>query len=348
MAAPSQLQTGLLRGLSGLAKGFSEGYGQESTRQEDFNQKRMLQEALDKRKREDDDAKWNRDSVPNSLLSKLALEQTGQTLPEEGRSPTPLATALIGAGSRERIAGGDGNVTLGQLWPNAPEHLKNYPVPAKQRIPTIMQIPNITKPNEGEATKASQDREIMDLTKDLGRQWKVGGLGKGTVKEAGKGLISRFLPGQISQRTAGPEYTNYQNTRAMTSEVALRAATGAATNPSEVSFYQGRLPEPGDKPEVAIQKINDWMGRLLSRNEQKAVQLESRGLAPDAAALRARGQKLLNQVKTQLLQDFGGIPAATYDADDLAAAQDVLKNETSHDPATIQEAQQIIQQFSGQ
>lgn len=251
-------------------------------------------------------------------------------------------------------------VRYGDIFPDAPEALQNRPIAESQAFALAPQISQLPKLSAEESKTGSEAQEIFGLGKSAAEQWKKAGMGTGTLKEAVKGIGASLLPGQIAQRVVGPEFSKYQNTRAMLSEVALRAATGAATNPSEVKFYQGRLPEPGDTPEIAAGKINDFFGRVISRTEQTAKGYEARGLNKAAAKHRQNVIGQLMFLRDEMLKDFGSAPGSSqksatsavpapaapsgYDDEDRAAAQEVLANPDNYAPEDVEEARQILGQ----
>ena len=115
MGAPSHIQIGLAKGLSGFTKGFGEGYEKEDTYQRDVSQKRMLQEALDKRRKEERGEDWTQNSVPLNIQGQLDLKSKGYDFNVGDRIPVTFASSMSGTASRERTSGkgrGPGGIKL--------------------------------------------------------------------------------------------------------------------------------------------------------------------------------------------------------------------------------------------
>lgn len=99
MARPSQAQTGLFKGIEGLAEGFSRGLEQEEARA----QRMALQQALDARKEQERSLQKELRSVPSSMFDKMKAKEMGIVLDEnDPYQPVPVYNAyLAGLTSRQ-------------------------------------------------------------------------------------------------------------------------------------------------------------------------------------------------------------------------------------------------------
>lgn len=268
---PSQAQTAALAGLTGLFGGMS---GEL------------------KRQQADKDAYLKSINDPDAALKRERLDLDREKF-EQSRK-------LLGGG-------GEGTVPFGLLFGLEQENpLYNLPVGAKQAPYIAASGIKGKAPSIEESKRQTEAEQMLTIGKSFGEQWKGFGLGKGTAGQAVKGFAANILPGQVSQRTMDPKYKVLDDTKQILSETALRIATGAATNPSEVVAYKKFLPEPGDAPAVAANKINNFFNRVNQRAGAVASRLEVQGRAKDAAAYRKSVQEQLDAVKFQILQDVGG------------------------------------------
>jgi hypothetical protein len=210
-----------------------------------------------------------------------------------------------------KIAGGGGTMELGPLIglaPNDPRY--KIPVPINKAGSTVVAGMSAAKPSVGEESASNEFSLAAGQFGDLAEKWKKAGFGEGTKKQAAGGLLTRVLPGQVSQRTVGPEYKEYNDSASFLAETALRAATGAATNPSEIKEYRGYMPEPGDLPEVAYGKAKRFVEKLRIRNNKHADRLEQQGLVRDAKRVRDNTNAVVREIQTSVLPLFGA-PAPT-------------------------------------
>ncbi len=272
-AGPSQAQTGLGALITGLGKGYSQA-GEEQAKnayaQALFGQKQKLQS--------DKDAFASQENEKNRV-------------------------------ARERLAAGAGGgaTEFGVLFgldPSDPRY--HISVSAKQAPMVAAQSFGAAKPSPAEQKATSDAEQMAGLGAELGKQWKDFGFGAGEAAQGVGGKVAQYVPGQIAQRVAPEKYTKFDNTKKILSETALRISTGAATNPSEVAVYKSMLPEPGDSPSIAANKINNFFLRANSRGEQAAARLETQGLKREAAAHRKNATEKLDKLKQQMLLDFGG------------------------------------------
>lgn len=270
--APSQAQTAGLAGLTGLFSGIG---GELKRRQDDERQAYL--KSLD----------------PNAGLARERLDLDREKF-EQSRK-------MLGG------AGGDGTVPFGLLFgleQNNP--LYNLPVGTKQAPFIAAQGIKGKSPSVEESKRQTDAQQMLAIGKSLGEQWKAYDMQKGSVGQAVKGKLADVLPGQVSQRIMDQKFKVIDDTKQILSETALRIATGAATNPSEVSTYKKFLPSPGDTPDVAANLINNFFTRVNLRAGAVADRLEAQGRLKDAAEHRKRVKEQLDAVKSQIIQDIGG------------------------------------------
>lgn len=275
---PSQLQTG----IGGLLTGLATGIGNERKAQ----QQAAYQQAM-----------FGQQQALADKKNQFTSEQN-----ELNRSV------------KERVAGmaGGGEYKLGQLLGldvNDPRY--NIAVTSKQAPMITVQGLNATKPSAGESKNTDDAFQMATLGSKLGKQWKKFGFDKGTGGQAAAGLVAERVPSRFSQHIVDPNYTDFDNTKKLLSETALRVATGAATNDGEIKTYHAFLPEPGDTPQIASGKIDNFFTRVSLRGDDTARRLESQGLTRQAAAHRKNVSDKLSAMKAQMMMDFGAAPTPT-------------------------------------
>lgn len=228
-----------------------------------------------------------------------------------GISNAPADFKVSRAEALSLLKGGNfgGGYTLGDIVPalqGTPQG--SIPVGAKAAPGLAVQGMAVTKPTAEEAKGAAETQQLANLGKQLASRWKESGFGTGETGEAVRGVAAALLPGQIAQRTAGPQFAKYENTKSLLSETALRVATGAAAPEEEKRQYAAYLPTPGDTPEIAAGKVDDFFNRLQSKAESKAQEYEMRGLPQLAAQHRASSVAQLSNLRRELAGAFGQAP----------------------------------------
>lgn len=274
-SAPSQAQTAGLAGLSGLFSGIAAGQ---------------------KHKQEMDKAAYLKSIDPSAQYKQARLKLDQDRFNQ----------------FRAMYGGGDGTKPLGELLLLEPDDPRYFvPVPLKQQAGITVAGIKAGAPSVEESKKIAQAGQMAAVGTSLGQQWKEFGLQKGSLGQSLRGAAAGALPGQISQRLMDPKYKVYDDTKKILSETALRIATGAATNPSEIAAYKAMLPEPGDAPAVATNKINNFFTRANEALEGTSVRLESQGFVQQAQKQRKESRGKLEKLRMQMLQDFGGAPSPT-------------------------------------
>lgn len=289
-SAPSQAQIAGLSGLSGLFSGISKAGDAEAAQKAAYL--KMLNDP------------------------RLPMQREGLDIRREELDVRRQNSSGSGGGGQPML--------FGQIY-GLPEDDPRYKilVPGKQVASIAAQSFTSAKPSAGEQKATSDSEQMFQLAVELGKQWKEFGFNAPSAGQAVGGKFAQYAPGQISQRLAPEKYTQFDNTKKILSETALRIATGAATNPSEVAVYKSMLPEPGDSPQIAANKINNFLSRAEVKAEDTARRLETQGRKRDADAHRKMTGERLVKLKQQLVMDFGGAPAAPPSAAPSAGGSDL-------------------------
>jgi len=253
-------------------------------------------------------------AMQQRLAEQKAAQEAANTNPQYNpkdfgieNAPTDFKLNRAEAAGFLKSQQGAGAYNLGMLLgldPNDPR--ANIPVGSKAAPGIVAQGVGMARPTAEQSASMAEAGQMAELGGKLGEQWKASGFNAPSGTQAAKGFAAGLLPGSISQRTLGPEYTQFQDTKSILSEVALRAATGAAAPTEEKKQYAGYLPDPGDSPDIARNKIDNFFGRIKAKANATATGLEAQGLKTQADYYRRTVIQDMERQKQDLLRAFIG------------------------------------------
>lgn len=267
MAAPSQLQTALLAALGGGSQAAA-----------DVFDKKRAQAAIDRMKAEEREAEVAPfESALDRYRSKPgkvnATELPGW--PTGKPIPIKIANMLVG--------GYDSGYPLSSLYESFSEEERKYMTP--EQIKSLQasgpvgskvaeQVSKTVSPFKGYDTKVDfgveGEKRLGDLEsakyllENLQDQLKSASdsSGFGTVL---KEKAAQYFPEVSKNIDALRDVSDYQKNMLLTMETFLRAATGAATNPSEYETYYQFIPKISDSPKLKKEKIDRLVGRARAK-----------------------------------------------------------------------------------
>lgn len=249
--------------------------------------------------------------IGNIVQAKRAKDLQARQLARQAKMDdleAQLKGAQINKMNAEAKSLGNGYTLGGLLGLDPTDPRSKIPVKQTAAPGIVAQGISATKPSTAEVAALTEGKQMGDLGVKLGQQWKQSGFQVGTPSQAIGGMVAHALPSQLAQKVAGPQYTQFEDTKSLLAETALRQATGAAAPVEEKRQYMGYLPSPGDDPGVAANKIDNFFRRVNTRAEQQAQALEGQGLYEQAQRHRATVLKNLEAQHQQMLKIFG--PAA--------------------------------------
>ncbi len=268
MAAPSQLQTGLVKGLSGLASGFDKGYEREQGRQEAMDQKKMIQNSLDARKQLDID----NSSVPSEIFDKKRLAEIGVSFPEKSRINNTLAQSLAAQLQAKyrtdnpppKKGDGAGGVKLSPKDQDAIQRIT-------QGLNNLKQVEQMyTSTNAGSHGLA-------------GALSQVPGLG-------------RMMKSNPQFQNANPEFTNYDRSVEEAKNAYSRATFGRVSN--EILAHSRELfPSAGSDKGIARTSLNELSNTLQGVANGLVAEKRAAGDEKSAQALEQHFQGLFGNMR---------------------------------------------------
>lgn len=145
--------------------------------------------------------------------------------------------------------------------------------------------------SEAEKTSIAAITEGQTLLTNLVNTYKSSGYGG-----AGSMVGEKTAKIPLAGKYLAPKHAEYQKQKELASEVWLRAATGAATNPDEIKRYAGFLPDESDPSNLADSKMDKFFTKIMAKVDGRADAIEV-----EAKALESLGQfELANAKRTEV------------------------------------------------
>lgn len=188
------------------------------------------------------------------------LMRGGQNIPLTGKNLMELMSP-----------GGDVSADIGRPYPSVKVGITK----GKSEGPSGSEALRASDLSEEEKKRIAAINEGKTLLSNLVTTFKesgYGGIGSAVGETTAKvPLIGKHL---------ASKHAEYQKQKELASEVWLRAATGAATNPSEIKRYAGFLPDESDPPDLAQSKIDNFFEKInvLAKGRGDAIEIEAKGL----------------------------------------------------------------------
>ena len=156
------------------------------------------------------------------------------------------------------------------------------------------------------------NKKAVGQIKSMGDAWKA--IPK-TKAQAAQNFVGRALTEipflnirgtGVAFETFDEDATRYNKAVVAASEVLLRNATGAATNPDEKIEYIGLMPKPGEDQASIQDKIDRLAARILDDASAAVLEFESREEWDSAEKIRNYISQNLYSDLNQIAKDFTG------------------------------------------